>query len=124
MSDLVDSKGLLEGITPGPWLGGSTIRAAGMGERVGKVAEVAIAFKDSAMRDANARLIAAAPQLAKEHALLVEENARLRARGMDELLGLLRSLRPAQPSGKADNRLNKAITVVSDELRAALKGAS
>lgn len=34
-----------------------------MGERAGKIAEVSIAFKDSATRDANGHLIAAAPEL-------------------------------------------------------------
>lgn len=48
--------------TPGPWryIAGQ-IKADGLGPRAGLIANVAISFKDSATRDANAHLIAAAP---------------------------------------------------------------
>jgi hypothetical protein len=50
--------------TPGPWsFGAWGVHADGLGKRAGKIAEVSIAFKDSATRDANGFLLAAAPEL-------------------------------------------------------------
>jgi hypothetical protein len=49
--------------TPGPWKCGSAIFAPALGRRVGKVADISIAYKDSKTRDANAALVAASPEL-------------------------------------------------------------
>jgi hypothetical protein len=50
--------------TPGPWeFRAPMIHAVGGGERVGRIAQVSISYKDTTTFDANAHLIAAAPEL-------------------------------------------------------------
>lgn len=49
--------------TPGPWEYWSHVSSVAKGRRVGKVAEISLAYKGSAERDANGFLIAAAPEL-------------------------------------------------------------
>ena len=49
--------------TPGPWEYHSHVSSVAQGPRLGKIAEVSFAYKDSATRDANGHLIAAAPEL-------------------------------------------------------------
>ena len=50
--------------TPGPWaIDYPAIYSMEKGERVGRVASVSISYKDTATYEANARLIAAAPDL-------------------------------------------------------------